>query len=223
MGSPLRRVFADTRRSFGFTWRSLARSILVPAAAVFLMLCVRGFEGALNEAVDIALYALAFCGAAVIPVFLWNLWLAPYRMLNERLDEATKLQSDSATSRPGPVVVSAYDGTSTFKLGDAACIWVGVQPHCPIADQAAAAMFTKLSGAVMDGDLPRPAGLIYGLSALTGQPLWPRHTHPVSATALRRYAERIGDVPPFLASVQIPESEDSDSDSPKSDEPPLTG
>ena len=37
---------------------------------------------------DVFLYAAASFGAVVILTFLWNLWLAPYRMLNERLDQA---------------------------------------------------------------------------------------------------------------------------------------
>ena len=37
---------------------------------------------------DVLLYVAASFGAVVILTFLWHLWLAPYRILNERLDKA---------------------------------------------------------------------------------------------------------------------------------------
>ena len=41
----------------------------------------------MTEASDILLYGLAFFGVAFLPLFLWHLWLAPYRIMHERLDE----------------------------------------------------------------------------------------------------------------------------------------
>ena len=41
----------------------------------------------MTEASDIVLYGLAFFGVAFLPLFLWHLWLAPYRVMNERLNE----------------------------------------------------------------------------------------------------------------------------------------
>ena len=38
------------------------------------------------EAIDIALYIAAFLGAAIVPIFLWHLWLAPYKLLEEQID-----------------------------------------------------------------------------------------------------------------------------------------
>ena len=42
------------------------------------------------EAIDIALYIAAFLGAAIVPIFLWHLWLAPYKLLEEQIDSLGK-------------------------------------------------------------------------------------------------------------------------------------
>ena len=47
----------------------------------------------MTEASDIVLYTLAFAGVAFLPIFLWNLWLAPYKILNERLDKGSDAQT----------------------------------------------------------------------------------------------------------------------------------
>ena len=198
MELPLRRAFADTRKSFGITWPSLARSILVPAAAVLLILYIRGFEDALNEAVDIALYVLAFCGAAVIPVFLWNLWLAPYRMMHERLDAAI------AENKIGsPRGVSDYAGTTDFRLGEAACLWVDVEPQNPITDPAALAAFRRLGQAVVDGQIQEGDDSARLLRLMTDETWWPSYEHRVSIVALCRYADQVGDAPAFLAWFRV--------------------
>ena len=46
----------------------------------------------MTEASDIVLYGLAFFGVAFLPLFLWHLWLAPYRIMYERLDEIANTQ-----------------------------------------------------------------------------------------------------------------------------------
>ena len=46
----------------------------------------------MTEASDIVLYTLAFAGVAFLPIFLWHLWLAPYKILNERLDKVSDSQ-----------------------------------------------------------------------------------------------------------------------------------
>ena len=41
----------------------------------------------MNEAAIYALYLFAALGAGFVPLFLYNLWLAPYKIMNDRLDE----------------------------------------------------------------------------------------------------------------------------------------
>ena len=172
-------------------------------------------------------YTLVPIAGLVLLALLVNAWLVPYRLMHERLDEAiatNKLQSDPKASRPDPVDVLAYEGTTVFQLGDAACLWVGIEPHNPIIDPQALAAFKRLSGAVMYGHLPGSRGLTYMVSAVSGHPMWPSYEDPVSAVDLRRYADRGGNVPPFLASVQIPDTaENRDEKAPTLDTPPAGG
>ena len=103
--------------------------------------------------------------------------------------------------------VKHWEGTKTFKLGDAACLWVGVRPHDPIEDDRAAGKIAQLSGAMMCGEIPyNPAG---GLRAITNlmegkRRPWPEYSLPISAVALRKYADAVNDVPPFLQSIEVP-------------------
>ncbi len=164
----------------------------------------------MSQSADFALYAAAFAGAAIIPILVWNLWLAPYRLMRERLDKAIadgKLPSAHPPTQLTPAVIAQLDKTPVYKLGDAACLWVGLEPHNPIKDPRALARFHQLSGAARAGHLPGPDGLTAVAYALNARAWWPTHDHPVSAVALRRYAEHLGDVPAFLASVEVPESD----------------
>ena len=127
-----------------------------------------GEEKAVTEASDIVLYITAFIGAAFIPCFLWHLWLAPYRILNEKLEEisAGNVGGGVAPKLPSKVDVSLWDGTAIFQLGDAACLWVEVEPHKPLSNMSARAMFAKLSGAIFAGQLHWPKPPLRGLAEL---------------------------------------------------------
>ena len=87
----LKRAWADTLIALGlsdFSPIRLLLSAIVSLAAVGLIWWWRGEAEAMTEASDIVLYGLAFFGVAFLPLFLWNLWLAPYRLMYERLGEA---------------------------------------------------------------------------------------------------------------------------------------
>ena len=49
----------------------------------------------MTEASDIVLYTLAFAGVAFLPLFLWHLWLAPYKILNEKMDAVASTQENA--------------------------------------------------------------------------------------------------------------------------------
>ena len=167
-----------------------------------------GWHAAVSEVQLWVFYTVVPIAGLLLLVMLVNAWLAPYRLMHERLDKAI---ADGALPSAHPITplvpadIAHLNGTSTFKLGDAACLWVGLRPHDPIADPRAVATFTRLSGAVMEGRLPGSRGLAYMLSAVSGHPMWPSYEHPVSALDLRRYADRDGNVPPFLQSVSLPD------------------
>ena len=157
----------------------------------------------MTEASDIVFYGLAFVGVAVLPLFLVNLWLAPYRLMNEKMDQRSVRRPSSPDYRQPNV--KHWEGTKTFKLGDAACLWVGARPRDPIEDDRATGKFAQLSSALMRGEIPyRPGGLRVFSDLIEGKRPWPGYSHPVSAVALRRYADAIDEVPKFLQSVEVP-------------------
>ena len=174
----------------------------------------------MKEASDIVFYIVAFFGVAFVPLFLWNLWLAPYRLLSERIKENTSkgLQATATLGkRPGELNVKHWEGTKTFKLGDAACLWVSVRPHDPIEDDRAEGKFAQLSSAMMRGDIPyKPGGLRAIANLIEGKGPWPVYSHPVSSIALRKYADETNDVPKFLQSVDVPAEPETEVEAAKS-------
>ena len=152
-------------------------------------------------------WVFVFWLAAVFLLFVFsfgcNLWLAPYRLINKKMDQRSVRHPLSPDYRQPNV--KHWEGTKTFKLGDAACLWVGVRPHSPIDDDRAEGKFALLSSAMISGEIPyRPGGLRALTNALEGKRPWPEYSYPVSAIYLRKYADRTNDVPTFLQSVEVP-------------------
>lgn len=160
----------------------------------------------IDEVKDISLYLSALVLAA-LSIYFFNLWLAPYRIIGERLDAAIRENKlpYPAHSEATLVDISDWTDTDVFQLGDAACLWVGVCPHNPISNVKALATFKKLSGAIVAGNIQAAPSGLGGLSnLLNGEQWWPKHAHKVSAVSLRRYAESTGNVPEFLQNVTLP-------------------
>ena len=204
----LKRALKETLLAVSASPRSILVSIVSIIGFFFLMWWIRGEQKAMDEIIDYAIAVAAAVGFVIVPVFLWNLWLTPYRMMEERLDAAigkNKLPPDNAYREAPPIDVAEWQRTEIFQLGDAACLWVRVLPHNPISDTTALAAFKRMSGAIVSGHLQAaPAGLGGLSNLLNGEPWWPKHAHKVTAVALRRYADAIGDVPEFLKHVTLP-------------------
>ena len=200
----LRRAWGDAKRSFGLRWQSFVHYVIVPGLAVFLLWLLLGRKQAMDEIWIFGCY-LAAVFLLFVFSFLWNLWLAPYRMLKEEVD---KLPKSSGITIHGSLAqgfnVKIWEGIPVFQLGDAACLWVGIQPHDPIESEKALAMFKRLSGAVVSGQLKCSAGFGGLNNLLFGRPWWPEHAQRVSAINLKRHADNIGKVPPFLQAVEVP-------------------
>ena len=191
-----------------FSLIRVLRTVVVSGAFVGLMWVARGSPEAMTEASDIALYLFAFIVVGFLPAFAWNLWLAPYKLLKEEIEKLPKTTGPTlrGSLSTGFNVVD-WEGIRVFQLGDAACLWVGVEPHRPISDLRALAMFKRLSGDVVSGRLRCNARR--GLSNLFGgDPWWPKYEQEVSAVSLRSYADELGRVPPFLKSVVVPVEEE---------------
>ena len=207
----LKIAFCKTKSAFLFNWGVPTGLIIVPAVFVMLIYFWRGEHDATNEAVDIVLYFVAYILVilvAIILTFLHYLWLAPFIVMNGRLDNAIGSESLSHKAEfkeVSHVDVSLWNGTQVFQLGDAACLWVEVEPHNPITDVKAKAAFTRLSGAMKSGQLPYTINAFTTLvGAASGESVWPKHTQVVFAISLRKYADQTGSVPLFLQSVEVP-------------------
>ena len=211
MRNILKRAWRDTLAVLGLSDFSLIRivlSVVVSALFVGLIWHWRGEPEALTEVSDIAFYGMAFVSVAVL-LFLYNLWLAPYKILKEAIDNIPKSRGITAQGSLGQDFnIKNWEGIRVYQLGDAACLWVSIPPHEPIESEKAFAMFKRLSGAVVSGQLKCNAGWGGLNSFLRGEAWWPRHGQMVLAVSLRRYADDIGDVPPFLQSVEVPLEEE---------------
>ena len=97
MGQIIIRAFKDTLSQQGISALSVPRLLLCwfagSVAVVVVMGLYRGWTAAMTEAEDILIYVLAGCGVVFAFTFLWNLWLAPYKILNERLDKVSVAQT----------------------------------------------------------------------------------------------------------------------------------
>lgn len=92
-----RQACADTLVSLGitrFSWWKGGRSAAVAFVFIVLVFGVRGHEAAMVEAWDIFWLAIAL-GCAFLATFLANLWLAPYRIMNERLNVIANTQKNA--------------------------------------------------------------------------------------------------------------------------------
>ena len=96
MSGIIKRAWRDTLAGVGLSDFSVVRvvlSVAISAAFVGLIWFWRGEMEAITKASDIVFYGLAFVSVAFIPLFLWNLWLAPFKILHERLDEVASTQN----------------------------------------------------------------------------------------------------------------------------------
>ena len=196
--------------------RKIVVSLGLYGTTVGLLFVFLEWEQAMEELTltSIALIALP---TLVLAVFLWNLWLAPYRIVMDRL---------SALERPpqtpmglignipiGPLKFDAadYKEYQFPTLSEAACLWVEVHPHHPVTDVKATIKLGELKGAIVQGRLKiptdTPLNALNRLSeALSGDysKRVVNDNQRVGLVALRRYADRIGSVPKFLQDVEVP-------------------
>ena len=77
----------------GLTLETGIRWIVVPLATFFLLYTVLGGPKAVSDGWTLGLSGLAAVCAGFLPLFLWNLWLAPYKILDERLNKVSDAQT----------------------------------------------------------------------------------------------------------------------------------
>ena len=93
MENPFSRAFRDTLRSYGLSRGEIVRKVITAVGTVAALYLILGEEVAMSEAWVIVAALVAAAVGTFLPEFLWNLWLAPYRIMNERLDEIAATQA----------------------------------------------------------------------------------------------------------------------------------
>lgn len=110
-------------------------------------------------------------------------------------------------------VITDYQNHKTLSLYEAACLWVGVEPHYPLKNSDAIAKLSFLKSVIRSGHLSCQWKTgIEIMSELTGgkhRRLSPDDDQPVSMVAMRKYADTVGDVPAFLEKVSVPSTEEN--------------
>ena len=82
----LRRAWGDTWKLFSGNWKRKFLWGLIVSLGFSLAFFVLEKEKLMDEFKILALFTVVPFGVVFLGVFLWNLWLAPYRIVNEKLD-----------------------------------------------------------------------------------------------------------------------------------------
>ena len=90
----------------------------------------------------------------------------------------------------------SYDGYVDFELYEAACLWVGIEPHYPVQHPDAKRMLGQLRSAVRNHALNCTEISLFAIES-------PKDTSPIRRDDLLDYAAGIGDIPAFLAQEEI--------------------
>ena len=181
----------------------------VPVVFIFLLFLWYDGKIAMNEAINIILYIVAFIVTAIVPTYLWNLWLAPYRSMEERLEEATVLNSmtpDEVTILDA-LRMEDWEKVEVLPLHQAACLWVNIEPHYPIRDLRARTALAQLKGAIKKGKLyceTNKLGLLVHVLVGSNIP-WVQDDEAVTRIDLTKYAHHFTQsIPDFLKTVELP-------------------
>lgn len=110
--------------------------------------------------------------------------------------------------QPARADAKQWGAVRRLKLSDAACLWVDIEPHDPIADQRARLMLHKLKEAVEDGELVRcRSQLAQDLDdaiRADGGDVTISDRDRVETIELARYADSTGQPrPEFLRNVEV--------------------
>ncbi len=145
-----------------------------------------------DEAVILILFTIAPFVAAAIVVFLWNLWLAPYKLMGDKLDEiASHIHSLGTVAKaPEAPDLERWKYVTSLKLYQVAELCAGVSPsEFPIvrSNDASRAIYSELEAALRSDDLKGSDG-----------PKWANEYTRIKRKDLQKYFSGRDDCPEFL-------------------------
>ena len=204
----LRLAWCNTIRSFG-GWRSISGKVILFAFGFGFLFLARGEEKFVNEFVNWVFLFLAPAVAVLVLTFLWNLWLAPYRMIKriyradiERINSTLQDIRAGAWQEDADLTVEGWaspDGTITVL--QAARLWEGVKPQTPAPVQASErlnwlkdAIKNRTLGAHISSSGLGNENVVFAVTM--GQR--PPDETRVLVAELRQYAASLGLLPKFL-------------------------
>ena len=112
-----------------------------------------------DEAVILILFTIVPFVAAVILVFLWNLWLAPYKLMGDKFDEvASHIHSlGTVVKAPEAPDLERWKRVTDLKLYQVAELCGGISPGVVAAversNDASRAIYSELEAALLSDDL----------------------------------------------------------------------
>lgn len=184
------------KRALADTWNfvHLGQHLLVPLFLVLagggLDLYVRGIEAVKSEWQVFLVYTLAPLGAFSVLLFLWNLWLAPFRLLLE----GNALSGTVAAPAPTPKVADWQAGSKVpkYKVWQAAQLWVNREPTTDTIADYASPIYNRLIADLESYKLPSVDKYNLGDDQTIGP-----HTE-IHRNDLIKYAEAANEKPKFL-------------------------
>ena len=148
----------DTLAVFGRGWKNIILAFLLLIVGIVLGFLFLGYERAMDELRILALYTFGPIGMVVSVVFLWNLWLAPYRLMEDKFDEfASNVHSLGTVAKvPEAPDLERWKRVTSLKLYQVAELCGGVSPSefsIVRSNDASSALYSELEAALRSGDL----------------------------------------------------------------------
>ena len=155
----LQRAIKDSRSSFRATWRNAFHKLIEVVVGAAIGFVILGPEKAMNDLLILALYPLGTISLLGVLGFIWNLWLAPFRIINDRLDTIEESKQPTEASQKvaniSPANPDRWRHVTELKLYQVAELSGGVSPDLPSggSNDTARAVFSELQSALRSGTL----------------------------------------------------------------------
>ena len=186
------------RRAWGNTWSLIASHSKWKKCVFGGFLLLLGFllaflfleeEKVKDEAVILILFAIVPFGVTVIVLFLWNLWLAPFELMEDKF--VSNVHSlGTVVKAPEAPDLEQWKSVSSLNLYQVAELGGGISPRVNAgtgerSNDASRAIYSRLQAALISGDLK-------------GNDEWANAYTRINREDLQKYFAGRDDCPEFL-------------------------
>ena len=185
-----RRALGDTRSLISSDWKRCVFWVSLLPFGLLLGYIFLEEEEVKSEAVILILFTIAPFGIAAIVVFLWNLWLAPHKLMGDKLDEVVShIHSlGTVTKVPEAPDLELWKRVTSLQLYQVAALCGGVSTNevsIVRSNDASSAIYSELEAALRSGDLK-------------GNDHWANSNTRIKRKDLQKYFSGRDDFPEFL-------------------------